>query len=108
MDCADCPRRDVCTEICEAVENQLPGMGSGTKNEVDLRQLIAERAAVRRILDYEHSGALSQGQREIIQLYYRRSLDVNEIAKMLNISQQAVSDRLKKLRAKLSTLVMEH
>jgi RNA polymerase sigma factor (sigma-70 family) len=107
MECADCPRQAECTEICEDIEDMLPGMGAGTKNEVNLRQLIAEKAAVHRILDWENSGELSQGQREIINLYYRRSLDVNQIAKRLGITQQAVSDRLKKMKVRLSKLVMQ-
>lgn len=107
MECTKCPRRKTCTEICEAVENVLPGMGSGTNNDIDLRQVVSERIAVRRILDWEHSSDVSQGQREIINLYYRQSLPVDKITKRLGITKSAVYDRLKKLHVRLTTLSMQ-
>ena len=108
MTCADCPKRDTCTEICEAVEKLLPGPHAGTNNnERDLRDLIMRRSETHTILDFENSVLLSQGQRQIINLYYRRNLDTYTIAQMLGITPQAVSDRICKMRARVSKVVME-
>jgi DNA-directed RNA polymerase specialized sigma subunit len=109
MTCADCPLRDSCTVICQSIKKLLPGLEKGSDhNGRDLKQVIRERAYVRRILDFEDSARLSQGQREIINLYYRQNMDTIAIANRLGITTQAVSDRLRKLHTRLANIVAKY
>jgi RNA polymerase sigma factor (sigma-70 family) len=108
MICDGCAGRCKCTEPCDKLEKLLPSMEAGANHRaVDYRQLMAERIAVRHILAWENSTSLSQGQREIINLYYRQNMGQKAIAIKLGITQQAVSDRLRKLHNRLSRLSMQ-
>lgn len=102
IECRTCPVRPRCTQICDDIELQLPSMETGRVDHEDLPRLYAGMVMTRIILDHEDD--LTERQREVVRLYYREAHEQKEIAAMLGISQQAVSDHLEAVRTRLWSL----
>ncbi len=96
--CHDCPLRRTCPSICELVELQLPSPEAGRVDHEDLARLHQGRIMAHALLD--NLDALTERQRQVIELYFRENLQQVEIAAALGISQQAVGDSL--ARAKVA------
>ena len=48
---------------------------------------------------------LTDKQQDVLRLYYDEQLTQEEVAKVLNISQQAVLDHLNKIKQKINTVI---
>ena len=94
--CRCCPLRRTCVRVCRHVEHLLPSVEQGRVDPEDLPRLYQGRIMVHALLD--HLDLLAPRQREIVQLYYRESLQQTEIAERLEVSQQAVGDALQRAR----------
>ncbi len=85
--------------ICAALEELLPSMEVGRVDYEDLPRLYLGRLMRRIILDNEES--LTERQQEVVRLYYREGHYQKEIAEMLSITQQGVSDHLEAVKNRL-------
>ncbi len=94
--CSRCPVRSGCMKICDLVENLIPSMEKGRVDAEDLPRLYMGIRTVNVLLDNIH--LLTPRQQEVVQLYYRESLQQQEIAKRLHVTQQAVADSLVRAR----------
>lgn len=99
--CNDCDKRDVCTEICPAIEAQLPGEKAGEVHDQTPEDIARGRITTAIILENERHYKLTDPQREAINLYYRLGMEEKEIAEHLGISQRAVSERLIRARRRI-------
>lgn len=95
--CSVCPLYSVCTAICEPVESLLPSMERGRIDAEDLPKLYFGTRLTHALLDHPH--LLTPRQQEVVRLYYRETLRQQDIARLLEISQQAVQDTLQRARA---------
>lgn len=98
-ECPTCPIKAQCDAICDDMETQLPSMETGRVDYEDLSKIYAGRIMTRIILDNED--LLTEKQQEVVRLYYRETMMQKEIASELGISQQAVSDHLEAVKARL-------
>lgn len=94
--CSVCPLRPGCGKICEVIEGLLPSPERGRVDPEDLPRLYLGMQLTRALLDNTH--LLTQRQQQVVQLYYRESLQQYEIAEKLKVTQQAVNDSLKRAR----------
>ncbi|MGE4620135.1 MAG: sigma factor-like helix-turn-helix DNA-binding protein [Planctomycetota bacterium] len=94
--CRSCPIRSRCQKVCDLVENVLPSMEKARVDAEDLSRLFMGVRMVNVMLD--NTEMLTSRQKEVVQLYYRESLMQQEIAKKLQVSQQAVADSLVRAR----------
>ena len=60
---------------------------------------------VRALLDFAH--ILTERQQEVVRLYYRESLQQQEIATQLGITQQAVHDSLRRARKTIGERIVQ-
>ena len=94
--CSVCPLFHTCRRVCEPVMELLPSMERGRVDSEDLPRLYAGIRVTNTILD--NLGLLTPHQQEVVRLYYRESLMQQEIANLLQVSQQAVNDTLRRAR----------
>ncbi|OUU23022.1 MAG: hypothetical protein CBC13_06705 [Planctomycetia bacterium TMED53] len=94
--CSRCPVRSGCNKICDLVENLIPSMEKGRVDAEDLPRLYMGIRTVNVLLENTH--LLTPRQQEVVQLYYRESLQQQEIAERLRVTQQAVADALVRAR----------
>ncbi len=102
--CSVCPLYSGCTSICEPVESLLPSMERGRIDPEDIPRIYLGIRLTQAILD--HPQLLTPHQQEIVRLYYRESLRQQEIANLLEVSQQAVHDALQRARTAVGTALM--
>lgn len=103
--CTLCPLRRTCREICDPVEAILPSMEEGRVDWGDLPRLYEGRILRHALLD--HLDLLTRRQRQVVVLYYRENLQQTEIAHLLEISQQAVADSLRRARHRVGLELRE-
>lgn len=103
--CRVCPLRSSCRSICEVIEAILPSPERGRVDAEDLPRLFSGMRMVRALLDFAH--LLTDRQQEVVRLYYRESLQQQEIAERLGISQQAVHDSLRRARKTIGEKVVQ-
>jgi DNA-directed RNA polymerase specialized sigma24 family protein len=97
--CSGCRRRLQCRAICPQLDELLPSPEEGRVDREDLPRIAQGRLVTSLILDHEDD--LTPRQREVVRLYYRESLLQKDIASLLAITQQAVTDCLTRLRQQL-------
>lgn len=97
--CITCSHRCGCIAPCAILENMLPSMEQGRVDFEDLPRIFQGRAETSEILNFEEF--LPDAQREIVRLYYREGLFQREIGQILNVTQQAVNDYLRRIRRKV-------
>jgi RNA polymerase sigma factor (sigma-70 family) len=88
------------------VEAILPSLEAGRVDREDLERLYQGRIVTHAILD--NVDVLTPRQQEIVQLYFRESLQQQEIADRLAISQQAVADALVRAKSTVGRKLMGH
>ncbi|MFN0057824.1 MAG: sigma factor-like helix-turn-helix DNA-binding protein [Planctomycetota bacterium] len=103
--CGVCPLFPTCVAVCEPVEQLLPSMERGRVDPEDLPRLHMGIRLTNAILDHEQ--ILSPRQREVVRLYFRESLQQQDIADRLKITQQAVNDVLKRARVTVGKYIHE-
>ena len=94
--CSICPVRSECPKICDLIENLIPSMEKGRVDAEDLPHLYMGIRTVNVLLENTH--LLTPRQQQVVQLYYRESLQQQEIAQRLKVTQQAVADALVRAR----------
>ena len=94
--CSRCPVRSGCLKICDLIENLIPSMEKGRVDSEDLPRLYMGIRTVNVLLENTH--LLTPRQQQVVQLYYRESLQQQEIAERLRVTQQAVADSLVRAR----------
>lgn len=95
--CKTCPLHRTCVRICAWVEPLLPSMEQGRVDAEDLPRLYQGRLMVHALLD--NLELLTPRQQKVVHLYYQKSLQQQQIAEQLDITQQAVGDALQRARA---------
>ncbi len=94
--CSRCPIFSQCLKVCDLIENVIPSMEKGRVDAEDLPRLYMGIRTVNVLLDNIH--LLTSRQQQVVQLYYRESLQQQEIADRLKVTQQAVADALVRAR----------
>lgn len=102
--CHECPLRRTCTHVCAHVEVHLPSLEAGRVDHVDLERFYQGRIMTQALLD--NMDILTARQREVVQLYYRENSQQVDIARALEISQQAVGDTLARAKAAVGRKLM--
>ena len=103
--CRVCPLRAGCRAICEVIEAILPSPERGRVDAEDIPRLFSGMRMVRALLDFAH--ILTERQQEVVRLYYRESLQQQEIATQLGITQQAVHDSLRRARKTIGERIVQ-
>jgi len=103
--CRVCPIRSTCRNICDLVEALLPSPERGRVDAEDLPRLFTGIRMRRALLDYTH--LLTPHQAEVVRLYYRESLQQQEIAEKLGVTQQAVHDSLRRARKTIGEKILQ-
>ena len=94
--CSVCPLYPSCRQVCEPVENLLPSMERARVDQEDLPKLYMGARSTNLLLD--NVSSLTPHQQEVVRLYYRETLQQQEIAELLQVTQQAIHDTLLRAR----------